>query len=213
MNVASFPISVWGSHRALAVEDAPAGRVRPKDADWEWVLRARKEDADAFRVLVDRYRHQAHEVALRIVRSPEAAEEAAQDAFVRAWKSLDGFRHDARFSTWLYRIVTRCALDALRRARRRDRRETELAPEAMAALPDPSPAPEGVRRMRLDRILGELDPVPRAVVTLFYLRDLSVEEIGTILDLPTGTVKTHLYRSRATLRAAWRRQEAGDGLR
>jgi RNA polymerase sigma-70 factor (ECF subfamily) len=152
-------------------------------------------------------------VALRIVRSPEEAEEAAQDAFVRAWKALDGFRHEARFSTWLYRIVTRCALDAVRRTRRHTLHETGLEPRMAESLADPAPGAEGGRRLRLERILGELDPVPRSVVALFYLRDLSVDEIGTILDLPAGTVKTHLHRSRAALRAAWLRHEVSDGLR
>jgi RNA polymerase sigma-70 factor (ECF subfamily) len=210
---ASQSVSTWSWDRLLASGTAAAAPAVREDPDREWVLRARKGDAAAFRVLVDRYRHQALEVALRIVRSPEAAEETAQDAFIRAWKALDGFRHEARFSTWLYRIVTRCALDAVRRARTRDRRETGIAPEALAAIPDPARAPEGLRRRRLERILGELAPVPRAVVTLFYLRDLTVEEIAGILDLPQGTVKTHLHRSRAALRSAWRRHEASDDLR
>ena len=211
--MARLTSAAWEWGRVLAADASASAPAGPGDGDREWVLRAQGGDTAAFRVLVDRYRHQALEVALRIVRSPEAAEEAAQDAFVLAWKALGGFRHEARFSTWLYRIVTRCALDAVRRTRNRDRQETGLDLETLAAVPDPAPAPEGERRLRLERILGELDPVPRAVVTLFYLRDLSVDEIAGALDLPQGTVKTHLHRSRAALRAAWRRHEATDGLR
>jgi RNA polymerase sigma-70 factor (ECF subfamily) len=176
------------------------------DPDGDWVRRARNGDAAAFRVLVDRYRHRALEIALRILRSPEEAEEAAQDAFVRAWKALDGFRGEARFSTWLYRIVTRCALDGVRRRRRHTEHETALEPETLESLPDPAGRPGDAPR--LERLLDELDAVPRAVIALFYLRDRSVNEIAEILDLPAGTVKTHLHRSRAALRAAWLRHEA-----
>lgn len=174
-----------------------------------WILRARRGDRDAFRHLVDRYRDPVYETALRIVRSREDAEEVAQDAFVRAWRALDGFRGESRFSTWLYRIATRCALDAAERVRKRRGREVGAEPEAIEAFA--APAPPETDRLRLERVLGELDPLPRAVVTLHYLRDRPVDEIAEILGLPAGTVKTHLHRSRARMRAVWMRLEAKGG--
>jgi RNA polymerase sigma-70 factor (ECF subfamily) len=160
-----------------------------------------------------RYQDQAFEVALRIVRSPEDAEEVAQDAFIRAWRALEGFREEAKFSTWLYTIVTRCALDRARKLQRKREREADLEPEVAEsiALPQGAKRAEGSMR-RLERILAGLSPVRRAVVTLFYLREYSVEEVGQILEMPVGTVKTHLHRSRAALRKAWLEQEVGNGL-
>lgn len=188
-----------------AVSGADEGR---REQESEWIRAARRGDRDAFRRLVDRHRDRAFETALRIVRRREEAEEATQDAFVRAWRALPGFREDARFSTWLYRIVTHRAIDAAEALRRRQTREISAEPELMENRPAPSAStlPEPLLR-RLERILGDLEPVPRAVVTLFYLRDCSVNEVAEILDLPEGTVKTHLYRSRRTLRSAWVRCE------
>ncbi len=178
----------------------------------DWIRLARNGDHHAFRGLVDRYRDLAYEVALRIVRSSEEAEEVAQDAFVRAWRALPGFREEARFSTWLYRIVTRRALDVAGSARRRaERSATELDPET---LPDRSVAPVRVTdALRLERVLADLTPTRRAVVTLFYLRDCTVDEVAEILEMPAGTVKTHLHRGRNELRSAWQRRTAQEKRR
>lgn len=183
---------------------AAAGRRALADEERGWIRDARNGDAEAFRRLVDRYRDVAYEVALRIVRTPEEAEEVAQDAFVRAWRALSGFREEALFSTWLYRIVTRRALDVAGSARRRpERTATELSPDR---LPDPlAPGVKITDALRLRRVLAELAPVRRAVVTLFYLRDCPVDEVAEVLGMPAGTVKTHLHRARAELRRAWRR--------
>jgi RNA polymerase sigma-70 factor (ECF subfamily) len=150
---------------------------------------------------VERHADAVFETALRIVRSREEAEEAAQDAFVRAWRALDGFREEARFSTWLYRIAVRCALDAAARLRQRRDREVAAEPERIERAPAPDRAVTD--RRRLERALGRLTAVQRAVVTLFYLRDRPVEEVARILDLPAGTVKTHLHRARGALRRHW----------
>ena len=176
----------------------------------DWVRAAKGGDPDAFRRLVDRYRGYAVEVASRIVRSREEAEEAAQDAFVRAWRALPEFREEARFSTWLTRIVVRRALDAAQaKSRRREREDPrdpvrlDVAADTPAGLADPD-------RRRLWRILGDLEPLPRAVVTLFYLGERRVDEVARILELPEGTVKTHLHRSRAALRRAWIRESTKE---
>jgi RNA polymerase sigma-70 factor (ECF subfamily) len=192
-------------------ESRQAGAAaRARDPEEDWIRRAKGGDSEAFRRLVDRYRDRAFETALRIVGSPEEAEEVAQDAFVRCWRFLHGFRGESRFSTWLYRIVARQALDVAKRlAKRREQVAESARIEAFPAAP-------GTPRshlLRLERILGKLTPIQRAVVTLFYLRDETVEETGRILGLPEGTVKSHLHRSRSILRKAWMLQERNDGLR
>ncbi len=186
-----------GSERALRNVDS---------AESEWVRAARNGDADAFRRLVDRYRADIVELCTRIVRSREEGEEAAQDSFVRAWRALPQFREEARFSTWLHRIATRRALDSADMMRRRREREKTEDPALLDAAPADSPGLSDAAQRKLWRVLGELDATPRAVVALHYWGRHPVAHIADILEMPEGTVKTHLHRSRSTLRAAWIRE-------
>lgn len=184
------------------------GSVEAREA--EWIERARAHDADAFRQLVDAYRHVAYGVALRILGQPEEAEEAAQEAFVRAWNALPGFRGDAKFSTWLYRIVTRRAFDRLQMIRRRRGREAPV--EEADALPGaeaPDPA-AGQRARLLETLVQSLPDAQRAAITLFYFEERSVNEVAETLGMPPNTVKTHLARARAALRGAWVRRTGED---
>jgi RNA polymerase sigma-70 factor (ECF subfamily) len=194
------------------VEEKPLALDTGKDQaqEAEWIERARARDTDAFRQLVDAYRHMAYGVALRILGHAEEAEEATQESFVRAWKALPNFRGDAKFSTWLYRIVTRRAFDRLEAVRRR--RGREVGVEAAESLPGESgPDVSAWQRARmLETLLSKLPETQRAVVTLFYYEERSVNEVAETLDMPTGTVKTHLSRARVALRAAWPRESGGD---
>jgi len=197
----------------MAVErsaSSPAGSGG--DPDRSLVARARQGDTAAFRELVDRHRDRAYALALRVLRSAPDAEEVAQDAFVRAWRALPGFRGEARFGTWLYAIVMRRAID--RAATLRGRRAREVDLDAAAGRADRSNAERTGERaqlaMRLERLLDRLSESQRAVVTLFYYEERSVEEVSRTLGMPTGTVKTHLSRARAALREAWRRGPGGE---
>lgn len=189
-----------------AVEAAPAPTRRPLDPEESrWIEQARHGDIEAFGSLVERHRDRAYTLALRIVRSPNEAEEVAQDAFVRVWRALPGFRGDAAFSTWLHRIVVRRALDraAVLRTRRAREYPVDDVPEVAEAGPGvPDPATRATRQ-KLERLVSELSEAQRAVVTLFYYEDRSVDEVARMLDMPENTVKTHLSRARAALRGAW----------
>lgn len=179
------------------------------DPDLELTGRARGGDAEAFRRLVERHRDRAYAVARRIVRSDADAEEVAQDAFVRAWRALPGFRGESRFSTWLHRIVVRQALDRAETLARRRGREAALddAPASAAAVEDANDFEATHRARRLDALVDGLTPAQRAAVTLFYHEDHSVERTAEILQLPVNTVKTHLRRAREALRTGWLAQE------
>jgi len=177
-----------------------AGGAAPDDGDRDLVQRARERDQDAFRELVERHRDRAYALALRMVRSAPDAEEVAQDAFVRAWRALPAFRGDARFSTWLYRIVARCALDRSAVLSRRRAREAPEEASWDVAAPESRPHPE---REAIERMLAGLTDPQRAAVVLFYYEDRSVEQVAEILGMPANTVKTHLSRARAALRKAW----------
>ena len=170
------------------------------------IERARAGDTAAFRVLVGQHRERAYALALRLTGAPADAEEVAQDAFLKAWRALPGFRGEARFGTWLHRIVARLALDRRERLVERARRETPAAeaPEivdlAVPEADDPGP--------RLTRLLDRLPERARAAVVLYYYEDRSVAEVARTLGVPEGTVKTLLSRARVTLREAWTREEA-----
>jgi len=175
----------------------------------DWIARARAGDERAFAVLVERHRDRAYALALRMLRLPAEAEEVAQDAFVRAWRALPGFRGDAKFSTWLHRIVVRRCLDraVVLRSRRGRETELELAPEPVAAADAALDPEQRARAARLAHLMTELTETQRLVVTLFYHQDRSLEDVARTLGLPENTVKTHLHRARAVLREGWMREE------
>jgi RNA polymerase sigma-70 factor (ECF subfamily) len=181
----------------------------PDEDELALVARARAGDPAAFRALVARHKDRAYALALRLVGTPSDAEEVAQDAFVRAWRALPGFRAEAAFGTWLHRIVSRLALDRRERLVTRARRETPTAepPDIAPESPDEPPA-EGDAAGRLERLLARLPERARAAVVLYYYEDQSVLEVARRLGVPENTVKTLLARARTTLREAWTREEA-----
>jgi RNA polymerase sigma-70 factor (ECF subfamily) len=172
-------------------------------AETEWIERARAGDTEAFRKLVERHSDRAYGLAFRMLGSASEAEEAAQDAFLRAWRALPRFRGESTFSTWLHRIVVRRALDRQAVLKTRRARETPLDEGEVQDLPVPGPGPEGDLGRTLDRLLDSLSDVQRAAVMLYYYEDRSVDEVAVMLGLPEGTVKTHLHRARGILRAGW----------
>ncbi len=176
------------------------------------MARAKAADQAAFRELVDRHRDRAYGLALRILRSPPDAEEVAQDAFVRAWLALPGFRGEAKFSTWLYRIVARRAFDRAAVLKGRRARETSLEEARSVAVGKASleAAARATNMLRLERSLDELSAVQRAVVTMYYYQERAVQQVAEALGLPEGTVKTHLHRARAALRGFWLKAKAAD---
>jgi len=189
-----------------AMKDSP---VRTADAripaadERALIRRSAGGDADAFRILVDLHRDRAYGLALRLLRSGPDAEEVAQDAFVRAWRAIGEFRGEASFSTWLYRIVWRRALDRAAILKTRRGREIALEDEGVTESLGRVPAAggaEGAHPEGFEQMIAPLSDVQRAVVTLFYYEDRSVAEVGRALEMPEGTVKTHLSRARATLR-------------
>jgi RNA polymerase sigma-70 factor (ECF subfamily) len=172
------------------------------------VARAQAGDRKAFDRLVDDTYTMVHATAYRLTGDPDLAADATQDAYVRAYGSLQNFRGNSTFSTWLYRIVVNVSLDALRRRSR--------APEPLTALvdddqkweievvddsADPSAAVESrERRRHVFSALQQLSSEHRAVLVLFDLNGFSYEEIADIVGIPLGTVKSRLNRARLALR-------------
>jgi RNA polymerase sigma-70 factor (ECF subfamily) len=161
-------------------------------------------DRDAFRFLVERESASVVRACHRILGDVHEAEDAAQEAFVTAFRSLAGWRGDGPFGAWLTRIAVRIAL---RRAQRR-RDVAWLDPTTPAGLDvagGPDPAQTSVRAERaadLRAAVARLDEPYREVVALRFFGELSLEEIAAQTGRPVGTVKTHLRRGLLRLRAA-----------
>jgi RNA polymerase sigma-70 factor (ECF subfamily) len=189
-----------------------SGKVKVGDA--ELVARACEGDEAAFEQLVLRHQRYVFNLAYRVLGDYAEAEDVTQEAFVRVWRGLSGFRGQARFTTWLYRIVHNLCLNRLP-GLRRELLQTEPLEEVLA---DPSPSPTDLfdTRERLAFLQAQLDRLPekyRLVLTLRYLQHLSYAEVAAALDMPMGTVKTHIHRARRLLRERlrqWEEHSTGD---
>jgi len=169
-------------------------------------------NARAFEALMRQHNRMMFRTARAILRDDAEAEDALQEAYMHAYRSLRGFRADARFSTWLARIVVNEALMRLRKSSRR----ASIIPiqpsapiEELADIPDPAMAdkPEiAAERAQMRKLLeAEIDSLPDAYRTVFMLRaveELSVEETAAVLDIPPATVRTRFFRARSLLREA-----------
>jgi RNA polymerase sigma-70 factor (ECF subfamily) len=169
----------------------------------EWIQLAREGDQSAFDRLVAAYQTPVYNLAYRMLGSATEAEDAAQEAFLRAYIHLRSYDSQRPFSTWLFSITSHYCIDQLRR-----RRITWLPLEEEVSLPvlftsaNPGPEATVVRREQQDRVqqlLDALSPTDRAAVTLHYWYDYSYQEIAQTLDLTVSAVKSRLYRARRTM--------------
>lgn len=156
-------------------------------------------DNAAFAELVRRHQGKVRGLLLRLTGNSTLADDLAQEVFLRAYRGMVGFEGRARFSTWIYRIAYNVFLNHRTRSKELDALPKGF--EANAAAPEGELSP-GRFDMRSDLAAAilELPERYRMVVTLYYLEDVSYPEIAEILDLPLGTVKTHLHRAKKLLR-------------
>lgn len=182
------------------------------ESDADVVVRARQGDHGAFRVLVERYQGRAIGLARRVLRDEDAAQDAVQDAFLKAYGSLDRFQGRSSFYTWLYRIVMNQCLD--RKRRDRSAREVEWNDEAAATQLPATGAAEGapeapdtaLERGELREVLAaaiaELPDDARRTIELREIDGLSYKEIAEALGIPRGTVMSRLHYARRRLQQA-----------
>jgi RNA polymerase sigma-70 factor (ECF subfamily) len=184
--------------------------VKINDVRDEVLVRlAQDGDADAFGKLVARYRIKMYRLARGIAKTDEDAEDVVQESFVKAYRSLSGFRRESRFSTWLYRITMNHAVMKLRR------REIDSVPldlpgkdgkcNTASRIHDTAPDPlarlvEGERQEVLSNAIAGLPPKYKAVFTLRHIEELSTDETGRVLDISIAAAKSRLHRARAALR-------------
>jgi len=191
--------------------------ARPRAAasltDHELAARAAAGDAPAFTLIMRRHNQLLFRTARSILKSDVDAEDALQEAYLRAWRAIDGFRAEAKLSTWLTRIVINESL-----ARLRHDRGAQVIPldDTITGLDHPTPMEERMEddpdrqperaamRAELRRMMETcIDRLPDAFRTVFMLRaveEMSVEDVATALDLPEATVRTRLFRARSLLR-------------
>jgi len=189
----------WTNVAAAILRSATEWRARVDEAtvQRELVVRAQKGDHDAFEALAGAAIQRLDTAARLVLRDPERAKDAVQEALVRAWRDLPGLRDPDRFDAWLRRLLVNACYDELRRSRRRPL-EVELT-----GLDQPHPADDLVAtgdRDEIERAFRHLDADQRIVVVLHFYLDLPLPEVAAALGVPVGTAKSRLHRGLTTLR-------------
>ncbi len=175
----------------------------------EWALAAQNGDQWAFTNLIQRYERAVYNLCYRMLGNPNAAEDAAQEAFLRAYKAIHRYDPGRKFSTWVLSIASNYCIDQLRK-----KRLLTLSFDEMPYLDvsEKKPGPEGQlligeRQDEVRRLLGQLSDTDRAAIIMRYWYDFSYDEIGEILSLTNSAVKSRLHRARRTLAEAWDEHE------
>lgn len=167
--------------------------------DEQLVDACRRGDAQAFQELVERHKGQVFALIARSVADRNRAEDLAQDVFLRIYRGLPYFRGESRLSTWIYRIVANvCAQEAGRRPAPASLDDERHQPALPASVDRQFSDLE--LRQRLEKAIARLPANQRLLVAAHYLDGVQYEDLAEALNLPMGTVKTHLYRAKQQLR-------------
>jgi RNA polymerase sigma-70 factor (ECF subfamily) len=187
--------------------DAPSPAAQMTSSDEELVARSAGGDIDSFNQLVVRWERPIYALAYRVIGREEEARDLVQEAFLRAYRSLGGFRGDAKFSSWLYRITLNLCRDWIRRQKRAPFVE---APEGvdvieLAGEHGPVESVEDLVARRdlgaaVNRAMAALSEDQRKAIVLKEYQGLTFQEIADLLDCPLSTVKTRLYQGLVVLR-------------
>lgn len=191
--------------------------MAPESQDWDLVERASNGDQEAFRALVEKYQRRILGVVTGMLHDREAALEVTQETFIKAYRSLGGFKGDASFYTWIYRIAVNLAIDYQRREWRRPMADSVRASSnddgspgesLLDRLRDDHPGADPFQatkdselRERVRQAVDELTPDHRAVILLREVEGLSYEEISQVMQCSKGTVMSRLHYARKKLQA------------
>ena len=178
-----------------------------EQTDAELVKQTLCGTTQAYNSLVQRYQRQVYNLAYRMLGNAEDAGDLVQETFLRAYNALGTFRQDASFLTWLYKIASNLCIDQLRsrKAKNALSLDVEIAEgrepsgDSRANGPEEAAVRDSVSEV-VQRAIKNLPERYRVVVVMRHLQDMSVDEIARSLNMPTGTVKTHLFRAREMLR-------------
>lgn len=198
------------SAHAQAVATLPLTRkttAHEAPTDEELVQRAKDGHVESFSELVRRHQTVVYNLSYRFMRDSSLAEDMAQEAFLKGFRLLKGFRGDCRFSTWMYRVTCSVCLTELNRRRRRG--EVALTEEESGHL---TVAPDHPRDNReiIRACVQKLPDRYAAIMTMYYLKEIPYEEIAEVMQIPMGTLKTWMHRARKQLRTIVEREVGGD---
>lgn len=174
--------------------------------DEQLIDRVRQGDDEAYRLLMERHQHYIYTLTYRMTGHRETAEDLTQEVFIKLYRSLEHFRGDAKFRTWLYRLTVNLVTDYRRSQRRKpyeaildkvkgwfgDRKEE---PEARALQKE--------EQETMQRLLSDLPDKYRLVMYLYHYKQLSYQEISDSTGLPLKTIETRLYRGKSLLKEKW----------
>ena len=159
--------------------------------DVQYLLRRRRYD-EALERLLDRYEAKVFRMAVMMLRDAGRAEDVTQDVFVKLWRALPSYDGRAALSTWLYTIARNTCLSALRS-------ESYRKTTSLDRVQEPTVGHIRPLDLALKQCLTRLPEIQREVLTMFYFQDRNIAEVAQMLDLPEGTVKSHLHRARRAL--------------
>lgn len=189
-----------------------------KNEDLRLIAECLAGHREAFGELVSRYQHRLYNATIRLVHNPEDAADVVQDAFLNAYQSLDSFKGDAEFFTWLYRIAFNAAVSHKRKQKLMlsldsSNRESGLDPDDPSELIRPGLAMEkSEEEVQLKAALSRLSPEHRDVLVMKDLEGLKYEVIAELLRVPVGTIRSRLHRARLELRTLLTPTRDADGL-
>ncbi|MDD7885231.1 RNA polymerase sigma factor [Flavivirga sp. 57AJ16] len=166
-------------------------------------------DTNAFEVLVERYKNLVFTLTLRMLKNREEAEEVAQDTFIKAYKSLNKFKGDSKFSTWIYKIAYNTSLDRLKKNKKyfNDVAIDEFTEHQVKMIDDALDHLEHKEREQsIQECITLLPNDDSFLLTLYYYEDQSLEEISKTMDLTPNNVKVKLFRSRKKLATILRKR-------
>lgn len=177
----------------------------------QWIAEAKTGDKDAFAKLVEKYQRPVYSVCYRMLGTPTAAEDAAQEAFIRAYQALDRYDSNRSFATWILSIASNYSIDQLRK-----KKVIVLSMDnekyGWMAPPDPGPSPEKAaldkeKNALVQAILSDLPETDRAAVILQFWHDYSYDEIAETLGLSSSAVKSRLFRARRVMAEKWQEMQ------
>jgi RNA polymerase sigma-70 factor, ECF subfamily len=173
----------------------------------ELVERAQRGDADSFRELVHEAGRRLYAITYRILRDPDRAQDALQQALIQMWEGLPGLRDPDRFDAWSYRLVVHASY----REARRERTWTARVGEIKADPPGDDDVAEVIDRDEVERSFRRLTPEHRAILVLHFVIGLPIREVADVLGIPMGTASSRLHYATQSFRAAFEADARGAG--
>jgi RNA polymerase sigma factor (sigma-70 family) len=180
-----------------------------KLSDQHYINQIIRGDTNVFGVLVDRYKEMIFTLALKMIKNREEAEEVSQDTFVKVFNSLNKFKGDSKFSTWIYKIAYNTCLDRLKKNKKKENTISidEFSDHLVKTLDNAlSALEEKERKQTIQNCLNLLSREESFLLTLYYFDDQNLDEIAKIMNINSNNVKVKLFRSRKKLAVILKKQ-------